>query len=237
IPAFVAGMRQTGIGRREANLAGAALEFGLATSRAAALGDLGERAIGATRMERALNFSQDASRLFALGVGMSWWNATMKSAVGAMVSTRILQSALKVARGGTLTRREARAARLSGLSDEMLRRIAAKQQHFIRHNGLIFAGIENWTDREAANAFRAALVRDVDDTVITPGVQDAPLWTSTEFGKVVFQFKRFAMAANQRILLRAGQGLMNGDAANTLIALTTMVVLGAGVRALKDIGQ
>jgi hypothetical protein len=237
VPAFVAGMRQTGIGRREANLAGAALEFGMATSRASAIGDLGERTIGATRMERALNLSQDAARVFALGVGISWYNATMKAATGAMVSTRILKSAQKVAAGGKLTGRDARAARLSGLTDDMLRRIAAEQQHFINHHGLVFAGVENWSDREAANAFRAALVRDVDDTIITPGPQDAPLWTSTEFGKTLNQFRRFVMTANQRVLLRAGQGLMNGDAANTLAALTTMVALGLGVRALKDIGQ
>jgi hypothetical protein len=209
----------------------------MANSRAALIYDMGERTVGSTRLERALNASQGAAKWFAAGVGMTWWNATMKSSVSALASTEFLQAALKVAKGGRLTGRDARNARMAGLTDEMLRRIAAEQGNFIKFGNLTFGEVESWADREAANAFRAAVLRYTDDTILTPGPQDAPLWMSTEAGKVIGQFKRFAFAANQRILLRAGQGVMNGDAANTLIALTTMVGLGLGVRALKDMGS
>ena len=44
-------------------------------------------------------------------------------------------------------------------------------------------------------------------------------------------------SARSVMLLRSAQGLLNGDAANTAIALTTRVALGLGARVLKDLGN
>lgn len=75
--------------------------------------------------------------------------------------------------------------------------------------GLRWAQTEKWTDREAVDAFRAAIVKETDTTVITPG-QEKPLWMSTEWGKTVGQFKSFTLSAMMRV---TAAGLQRKDAA------------------------
>jgi hypothetical protein len=87
------------------------------------------------------------------------------------------------------------------------------------------ADTAKWTDREAVEAFRGALQKDVDRTIITPGVGDRPLWMSNELGKVVGQFRSFAFAATQRMLI---SGLQRKDLA-TVNGAALMMALGAGV--------
>ena len=50
-------------------------------------------------------------------------------------------------------------------------------------------------------AFRAAVLKDVDRAIITPGVAEKPLWSSSETGKIIFQFKSFAASAHAKILV------------------------------------
>jgi hypothetical protein len=87
--------------------------------------------------------------------------------------------------------------------------------------GLRWANTEAWTDREAVDAFRAAIVKETDATVITPG-QEKPLWMSTEWGSVVGQFRSFTMSAMSRV---TAAGLQRRDAA-TLQGLIMMTSLG-----------
>lgn len=94
--------------------------------------------------------------------------------------------------------------------------------HGVRDGQVWWANTEAWTDREAVSALRAAIVRDVDRTIVTPG-QDKPLWMSTELGKTIGQFKTFGIASVQRVLL---SGLQQRDAA-ALNGTLMMLALGA----------
>jgi hypothetical protein len=69
-----------------------------------------------------------------------------------------------------------------------------------REGGLYLPNTKMWDDLDAVDAFRSALARDVDRTIITPGIGDRPLWMSTPLGSMIGQFKGFSVAAHQRVL-------------------------------------
>ncbi|TJX07198.1 MAG: hypothetical protein E5X43_01925 [Mesorhizobium sp.] len=80
----------------------------------------------------------------------------------------------------------------------------------------------DWDDAGAREAFRTAVVREVDRTIVTPG-QGRPLWMSTELGKTVGQFKGFAISSMQKTMLA---GFQQRDAA-TLNGVMLSLGLGA----------
>lgn len=88
--------------------------------------------------------------------------------------------------------------------------------------GLRTARTEAWGDGDAIEAIRAALLKEVDSTIVTPGAGDKPLWMSTPWGKTVGQFKSFSMSAMGRTTAR---GLQQRDAA-ALQGMVMMVTLG-----------
>ena len=62
-----------------------------------------------------------------------------------------------------------------------------------------------WDDVAAADAFGGALNKDINITIVTPGLGDTQLWMSKELGSTIAQFKKFAMASTQRMLFRGMQ--------------------------------
>ena len=69
---------------------------------------------------------------------------------------------------------------------------------------------DNWTFRNDVLKFRNALNQQVERTIITPGAGDRALWTSTEFGSLMTQFKSYGQGAMIRMLT---SGLQEKDAA------------------------
>jgi hypothetical protein len=170
--------------------------------------------------------------------GTNHWNTTMKGITSMMVGTNMVNAARRLADGKELSSGlRAKLAR-AGLSEDDLRAIADEQQHFVDHvGGVTLLNTAEWGDRNLARLAEQVLVKDVDNAIITPGKGDAPIWTNTEWGKTLFQFKRFAWAANQRVLIGGMQaGLGAGDLA-TLSSLVTMAALGALSTAMKDVAR
>ena len=83
-----------------------------------------------------------------------------------------------------------------------------------------WANTQAWQDAEAATTYRAAIQREVDKIIVTPG-QDKPLFMSREMGGVIGQFKTFAFASTQRMLL---SGLQQRD-----LAALNGAILGMGL--------
>jgi hypothetical protein len=118
----------------------------------------------------------------------------------------------------------------SSIDEDMARRIADQfTKYGTDQDGVMLARGERWKDSKALESFRAAVVRDVDRIIVTPG-QDKPLWMSTELGKTVGQFKSFAVSSMQRTMLA---GLQQRDAA-TLNGLLIMLGLGALTYGVKE---
>lgn len=210
----------------EARAAGTALDL-MNGQRAAALFDTSDRFLASTKFERGLDTS---AKLFGRLTLLDAWNTTLKGWTSMVAGTRLLRTVDNLASGRKVSQRDIRKLAQSGISPEMANRIAAEKNKWEVHNGSVLPNTEDWVDRGAAHAYRTAILRDVDNTIITPGAGDAPLWTSTEWGRTVFQFKRFGMATTQRGLI---SGLQTRDMA-TVNGMAIMVALGAAGTALRD---
>jgi hypothetical protein len=92
---------------------------------------------------------------------------------------------------------------------EMAERIAKQAAtHGTREGEVWHPNTGAWTDRLAAETFGAALTKDVNISIVTPAPGERALWTSTEWGSLIAQFKGFAQASGNRVLVA---GLQNRD--------------------------
>ena len=209
----------------EVKMAGTALDMVL-DSRTMALADITDDFGRHSKFERGLSALSSKYGMVSL---MAPWNAAMKQFSGLVTMTNVLAAAERVA-GGKGTAKDIRKLAASGIDPDMASRIAKQfSGHGDRADGVWLANGAAWTDRQALEAFRAAIVRDVDRIIVTPG-QDKPLWMSTELGKMVGQFKSFTVSSMQKTMMA---GLQQRDAA-TLNGTLMMLALGGGVYALKE---
>ncbi|MHC5033459.1 MAG: hypothetical protein ACYTFZ_00270 [Planctomycetota bacterium] len=89
----------------------------------------------------------------------------------------------------------------AGWADQQARRIRDLVQRYRTELNQVAA-----PEREMQQKFRAALTADVNRTIVTPGIGDRPLWSRTNTGSLVMQFKSFMLASHQRVLLSGLQG-------------------------------
>lgn len=202
---------------QEVKLAGTALDMVLDT-RAMSLGEIAGQYQPRTAFERGLNAMTSH---FGVATGISPWTVAMKEIYGVIAQSRSLEAVEKVARG-TITEKEMTKLAQFGIGKDMAKRIAKQfAEHGETENGLRVAHTDNWTDPSAISAYRAALVKEIDRAIVTPG-QEKPLWMSTQMGGLLGQFRSFSMASTQRVLV---SGLQERDAAQ-LASLLASVQLG-----------
>ena len=212
-PLMVNGFRA--YGRALSNLATAPREFGVARSELKAMGagldminSTRSRAIAGTepyyattRFERGL---QSLGNQFGRVSLMAPWNAFWKQFSGVMSTDFILTSAGKYA-DGSISPSSVRRMAAMGIDRPLALQINEQFQKHGDAGDVKLTNVDLWDDREAAEAFENAVLRQVDTAIITPGIGDMPLFTSTEAGKLLVQFKSFAMAAQNRMLVSALQ--------------------------------
>jgi len=223
---LVTNLRALKLAGNEAKMAGTALDMVL-NSRANNLMELGHNFNRNTKLESGLRGLTDNFSMISL---MSPWNAAIKQFTGAISGTRILQES-----GNWMSGRIKKANRedlaMLGIDQGMAARIADQFKKFgTKEGGLWIAGTKNWTDGAAVETFRAALAKDIDMIIVTPGAGDRPLWMSSELGKTIGQFKSFSVSSSQRVLLA---GLQKRDA-STMMGAAMMMGLGMGVYAIKS---
>jgi hypothetical protein len=103
--------------------------------------------------------------------------------------------------------------------------------HGEKYESLILPKTYRWTDKALRSRFESAMVKEIDDMVITPGVGDRPLWMHWGIGAHAGQFKSFAMATMRAVLIQGAQSM---DAKNIQGALASTAI-GAGIYTLKQI--
>lgn len=210
----------------ELKAAGTALDMVL-NSRAMRIGDVMDDFGRHTKFERAVS---SASANFGVLSLLSPWTASMKQFAGLVTMRRILRDVEALA-VGKASRKVTERLAAGYISEAHARKIAEQfAKHGSKQDGVWLPNTVAWDAdaRPAIEAFRAALSREVDKIIITPG-QDKPLWMSTEWGKHLGQFKSFAFAATQRLLVA---GLQQRDAA-VVQGVVTMIALGGLVEVLK----
>lgn len=203
---------------KEVKLAGAALDM-ILDSRAMQLAEVMDDYGRGSVLERLMGSLQSGMNVAS---GITPWTAFTKQFAGMITQTRILES-VEALKAGRITGKDLEALAASYIDREMAVRIANQYELFgvTERGGVRIANTERWADREAARVFRAALARDVERIIVTPG-QDKPLWMSSEWGKLLGQFRSFFFASAQRVLM---SGLQDKDLA-TLNGLVFAVGLG-----------
>jgi len=138
---------------------------------------------------------------------MSRWTEFTKSLASVTIGTRILEDSISwSAKNTKLATKWKTALAASGIDKQMAARIAKEFKKYGRkfeHNRI--ANTHLWDDVAAVDAFGTALNKDINLTIVTPGLGDTPKWMSKEFGSTIAQFKKFAMASTQRMLFRGMQ--------------------------------
>jgi hypothetical protein len=192
------------LGKKEAEATAEALDM-TTGHRAMLFSDIGDMfALGSkleTGMGRASMFN------FMYVNMMSRWTEYWKSVGGTIIGSRILEDSIawsKNAKG--LKDKWKSALANSGIDEAMAARIATqfeKHGERLKHN--LIANTDAWDDAVAVQHYRAAMNKEINRTIVTPGLGDTPLWMSTELGSTIAQFKKFVMAATQKMLMRGMQ--------------------------------
>ena len=156
---------------------------------------------------------------------MSRWTEYWKSIGGVVIGGRILEDSIawsKNAKG--LKDKWKSALANAGIDLPMAERIAKqfeKHGERLKHN--LVANTDAWDDLVAVKHYRAAMNKEINRTIVTPSKGDTPLWMSNQFGSTWAQFKKFAMGAQQRMLMR---GLQERD---TEFLIGSLMLLGSGM--------
>jgi len=185
-----------GMARAEAKRSAVGLDMVL-NGRASSMAEITDIYNKSTSFERGLRAASDVFGKMTL---MTQWNSALKQFSGVITQDRILDSVVKVAEGKASKSIIKRLA-ASGIGEDQAKAIAAQ---FKKHGDAGDLNLSNghlWDDKESMETFRAAVLKDVDRTIITPGEGEKPLWTSSETGKLIFQFKTFAATAHNKILV------------------------------------
>jgi hypothetical protein len=203
---------------KEAKLAGTVVERVL-QHRIQALSGMADPFERGTPVERAM---EGMSRFAAKWTGMPIWNDSMKAISSVLSQNRILS--------GEADRRTLAFLGIDPATEDAIR--AEFKAHGEVMDGVHVANTEQWTNQDAIRAFRAAVGKDVDSTIITPGAADAPLLAHTPTGRLLLQFRSYTLAAHQKVLLR---GLQEGKGkfVSGMVGMTSLGILSATLKAWR----
>lgn len=199
----------------EARTAGAVSER-LLNTRLATWADITDPYSVSSPFER---FMDNAAAGFSRLNGLVYWNDFQKSFASVITQNRVLKG---VGNYGGLREKERAYLAFLGIDRDMAARIARQfERHGTVEDGDIrVAHTDDWDDEIARRTYRAAINKDVDSTIVTKGVGDVPLFMSTPTGRLLGQFKSFALASHQRALMRGLQERPMGFVAGTMFAAT-----------------
>lgn len=185
--------------KRELQLAGVALDTVL-HSRAMQLYDIGDYMVRGTPFEKALEFGTSKMGILA---AFDYWTVAMKQVAGAASNARLMDALSIVAGGEKAGAREIEKATeflaANGINADLANEIwrqTLRPGGGAKINGVWLPNTEAWDNAGGAvDAYRAALAREVDSTIITPGVE-RPLWMDSSLtGRLLGQFKSFGMSS------------------------------------------
>lgn len=203
-------------GKEEMRKMGTALDIVL-SDRSRTIADIADGFSQRSALESGLDYTTGKFGNLTL---MNQWNDFHKALNGINTADLILNS----------TKSTPRLAKL-GIDDNMAARI---QQQFAAHgktvDGLKIGNSSAWDDPIVRSAFESAVVKDVNNTIVTPGIGDKPLWSSSQMGKLVFQFKSFIFGSYNRSTVG---GIQAGEA-QFYYGLGLQLMLGAMTYAIKN---
>lgn len=206
---FIKQLARLDFDNRELRLAGATLDMVL-HSRAHQISDVGDYMVRGSRFEKGMEYASSRIGLIAL---FDVWTTAMKQISGTVANATMMDDLrLLIDGGGTAKQRARSTERLaaSGIDAEtaqaiwrQITREDGKGANIV--DGVLWPNTESWDDPAAVMAYRAAILREVERTIITPGVERPLLSDSTLAGRLMFQFKSFALSSTSKTAIAALQ--------------------------------
>lgn len=179
-------------------------------------------------------FERFIGNVAALGTklnGIALWNDVMKGFSSVLTQQRLIQESKKLVKGN-ITKKNRTYLAFLGIDENNVHQIMRQlETHGTKERNLHVANTDKWADADAVRLFRNALNQDVDRTIVTKTAGDVPLFMNTELGKAIGQFKSFAFASTQQVLI---QRLQQADAAalNGFISAVSLGMLSYYVKSL-----
>ena len=209
--AMISDMKAFKANAKEIKLAGGALDAVL-HSRSRALADIQDDFVYGTRVEKGIEYATNKIGIIA---GFDYWSSAMKQFTGVVSIAKILDSVDTVVNQTGKKGLDEATTYLASLGfdanltqrvwDQMLR-----QDGGAKVNGIWLPNTENWTDQSAVNVFRQALVREVNNAIITPGVELPLTMNKTLPARMLFQFRSFGVSSTYKTV---AAGLQQQDMA------------------------
>lgn len=196
--------------QREAKLAGTALDVTI-HSRAHAISDVLDEYGRGSKFERGLEFASNKIGVIAL---FDYWTSAWKQFTAGVVNARILDAISTIMEGGAdkkvLSATEYLASVNLGRNhiEEIWKQINNGGGGKV--NGVWLPNTDTWDlskpiANDALRAYRAALAKEVDDTIVTPGLE-RPLFLDRSIQmRMLTQFKSFGMASTTKTLMAGMQ--------------------------------
>lgn len=226
ITPLITDMKSVKMAVEDAKLIGAVTER-MTQSRIATMAELADPYAHNSPFERLLD---NMSVAFSKMTLLPWWNDMHKSIASVLTQNRVLKNAQMDY--ANLTPAELKYMGFVGIDEHMAQRIARQFSQYGDIEGNVhIPGIERWDDDGARRAFAAAVNKDVDGTIVTKSVADVPLFANTPAGRAFLQFKTFALASNQRMLMR---GLQEGPG-SIMTGIIGMSTIGMMTYAFKQL--
>ena len=121
-----------------------------------------------------------------------------------------------------------------GIGKGELERIADQYATYGREvGGIKFGMSEKWHDLGARQAYETAINHAAESSTLHPSHGDTPLWTKSEMGKALYQYKTFGAVAIRKVLIPMAQGLAHGDI-RSAVGLAALIAAGVGVYTMKQ---
>ena len=184
---------------------------------------------GKTKLDTIMDSSVDTFGKMTLN---THWTYAHKRIAAQVTSGSMFEAIEKFVKTGAMSEKKRIRLNQLGLTGEDLNRVWKMfEQYGKKHKGSYISDFASWTDREIAEKFGRAVMKDVDGTILSPGRGDIPaVFQSSQVLKTIFQFKSFTATASNKILL---SGLQRRDA-NALMGITMMIGLGGLSWAIKS---
>lgn len=202
-------------------------------SRAMHMQDLYEQG-GNSTFERYLRGMRDGVDLpnskgripsFSMLTGLTHWNAFNKSLVSLSSADTFLNMGRLLSQGKRVPAKKLRAAKELGMDEDALKRAYADWSENVtdkQTSNLLLSHTDQWGDPALAKRFEDAVISDVNNTILDVGVGDLPRMADDRLLGLIFQFRRFGIAATQSVLASG----MSHRQGNMLTGMLAMVFFG-----------
>lgn len=182
--------------------------------------------------------SEFFTQLFGKVSGISLITVVGRRIAGQVVSAHILRTLGGWAKTGKISAKDKRILGRRGIGISEYKRISDQfKKYGEQHDGSFLSNHHLWDDKEVAEIYGRAVVREVDNVILDPNPSDILIGQQkNDLVKNLLQFRSFSQAATNRILLSGIQRLSKGEL-GIPVKFTSLIMMGYLVYAVKEMNK